>query len=256
MHNISDMEHQILTEEQHIIQKFREMVAKRYDYDILVTRMQLPAGINRQIIGDVKEYFLGTVYPEPAERKRLEIAFSNLSLYVRQPKKIWGLFGNMAGALFKFGRHFMQALKAGFASLDSFVGAKRFEQKMTAIANRNGIKPPISDEDYEDCFYQIEREEVEQFINDVKVLFGAMVNTTLLLKTIHILEDVIATMRKNPRLYPEEDVDGIEMGRDLLQRGYDLFSKYDEETKLEMVEFIYLNEMWYIDYIYNKEENN
>ena len=249
------MEQPILTEEQHIIQKFREMIAKRYDYDELVVRMNVPHAISRQLIEDVKSFFLGTVYPEPHERERLEIAFANLSNYVRQPKKIWGLFGNMAGAIFKFGRHFMQALKAGFASLDSFVGAKRFESKMTMIANRNGIRPPISDEEYEDCFYQLEREEVEQFINDVRVLFGAMINTPLLLKTIEIINDVIATMKRNPSVYPTTDVEGIEMGRDLLQRGYDLFSKYDEATKVQMVDFIYKNEQWYLDHIYNREEN-
>jgi hypothetical protein len=250
------METSILTQDHHIIEKFREMVAKRYDYDALVLRMQVPPAITREVIGDVKTYFLGTVYPEASERKRLEAAFGNLAAYVRQPKKIWGLFGNMAGALFKFGRHFMQALKAGFASLDSFMGAKRFEQNMTDIANRNGIKPPMTDEDYEDCFYQLERAEVEQFVNDVKVLFGAMANTTLLKKTVAILDDVISTMEKNPKTYPAEDVEGIKLGRALLQQGYDLFSKYDEDTKEQMVAFIFKNEMWYLDYIYTKKEDS
>jgi hypothetical protein len=245
-----------LTEDHHIIEKFREMVAKRYDYDALLLRMQVPPAITREVIGDVKTYFLGTVYPEASERKKLEAAFSNLATYVRQPRKVWGLFGNMAGALFKFGRHFMQALKAGLASLDSFMGAKRFEQNMTDIANRNGIKPPMTDEDYEDCFYQLERAEVEQFVNDVKVLFGAMANTTLLKKTIAILDDVISTMERNPRTYPSEDVDGIRLGKALLQQGYDLFSKYDESTKEQMVAFIFKNEMWYLDYIYNKKEDS
>lgn len=250
------MEAPILTEDHHIIEKFREMVAKRYQYDDLRLRMTVPPAITREVIDDVKTYFLGTIYPEASERKKLEAAFANLSQYVKQPRKIWGLFGNMAGALFKFGRHFMQALKAGFASLDSFIGAQRFEQNMTDIANRNGIRPPMSDEDYEDCFYQLERAEVEQFVIDVKVLFGAMVNTPLLLKTIHILDDVISTMQKNNRLYPDEDVEGIKLGRNLLNQGYELFSKYDEDTKQQMVDFIFKNEMWYIDYIYNKKEDS
>lgn len=244
------------TQEYHIIEKFREMVAKRYQYEDLRQRLDMPPSITPEIIEDVKEYFLGTIYPEPDERQRLEKAFGNLAGYIKQPKKVWGLFGNMAGALFKFGRHFLQAFKAGLASLDSFVGAKKFEQGMAEIANKNGIQPPMTDEEYEDCYYQLERIEILQFINDVKSLFGAMVNTPLLLKTIAILDNVIETMKKNPKLYPAEDVDGIVLGRELLQRGYELFSKYDETTKQIMVDIIYRNEMWYVDYVYKKKEEN
>lgn len=248
------MSQNITTQEYHIIEKFREMVAKRYVYDELKERFDLPPSITKEVIDDVKAYFLGAIYPEPLERERLEKAFGNLSGYIKQPKKVWGLFGNMAGALFKFGRHFLQAFKAGLASLDSFVGAKKFEQNMADIANRNGILPPISDEEYEDCYYQLERAEVQQFIDDVKSLFAAMVNTPLLLKTIAILDDVVETMKKNPKTYPQEDIDGILLGRSLLYKGYELFSKYDETTKQLMVDIIYKNEMWYVDYIYKKKE--
>lgn len=248
------MSNNTLTEEQHIIEKFREMVAKRYVYDEMKQRFDLPPSITPEVINDVKDYFLSTIYPEYQERQKLEYAFGNLAHYVKQPKKIWGLFGNMAGAIFKFGRHFLQAFKAGFASLDSFIGAKKFEQNMAEIANKNGIKPPISDEEYEDCYYQLDRRDIIQFINDVKSLFGAMVNTPLLLKTIEILDNVSDTMKKHPKVYPAEDIGGIQLGRDLLNRGYELFSKYDETTKQLMVEIIYKNEMWYVDYIYRKAE--
>lgn len=244
-----------MTGEHDIIDKFREMVVKRYEYEGIKQRFDLPPSITPEVINDVKDYFLGTIYPDFQERQKLEYAFGNLANYIKQPKKIWGLFGNMAGAVFKFGRHFIQAFKAGFASLDSFVGAKKFEQNMADIANKNGFKPPISDEEYELCYYQLERSDIIQFINDVKSLFAAMVNIPLLLKTIDILDNVAETMLKHPNVYPAEDVKGIRLGRDLLHRGYVLFSKYDETTKQLMVDIIYKNEMWYVDYIYRKEED-
>ncbi|MBK6274137.1 MAG: hypothetical protein IPF58_05240 [Saprospirales bacterium] len=61
-------------------------------------------------------------------------------------------------------------------------------------------------------------------------------------------------MEKKPNTYPAADVDGIKLGRGLLEKGYALFSKYDEPTKLAIVEFIFKNEMWYIDSIYKKKE--
>lgn len=242
------------TQDIHIINKFREMVERRYVYHDLTTRFTLPASVTPEVVEAIKGYFLNSIYPPAARRKELEAAFENLALYVRQPRKIWGLFGDMARAVFKFGRHFFQALRAGMDSLDSFVGAKNFERSMAEIANKNGFKPPISDEDFEECLYQLPRPEVEKFIQEVRNLFGAMVNTTLLKKTLDILEHVIQTMEKNPGLYPKADVDGIRLGKSLLQQGYDIFSRYDEPTKRAIVDFIYHNELWFIDHVYKKKE--
>ena len=243
-----------VTQDYHIIEKFREMVEKRYDFNDLNKRFDLPPSINEDIINEIKKYFLSTIYPPAEERKELEEAFKDLAAYIKQPRKIWNLFGDMARALFKFGRHFMTALKAGMDSLDSFLGAKKFEASMAQIANKNGILPPMSDDDFEDTMYQLPREAIEKFIRDVKSLFGAMVNTTLLAKTLDILDHVIHTMENKPNVFPQKEVDGIKLGKTLLQKGYDLFSKYDETTKKNIVDFIYKNEMWYIDYVYKKKE--
>ena len=242
------------TTDEHIINKFREMIDKRYEYEDLKKRFDIPSNITEDIIAEIKNYFLTTIYPPAVERKQLEEAFKELADYVRSPKKIWALFGDMARALFKFGRHFMQALRAGMDSLNSFVGAKNFESSMAKIANKNGIMPPMTDDDFEDTLYQLPREEIEKFIGDVKNLFGAMVNTTLLKKTLDILQHVIETMERKPQTFPKADVDGIKLGKSLLERGYTIFSKYDEATKNAIVEFIYKNEMWFIDEVYRKKE--
>ncbi len=242
------------TQDYHIIEKFREMVEKRYDFIELKSRFELPASITEEIIDEIENYFLTTIYPPAKERKELEEAFKDLAAYVKQPRKIWNLFGDMARALFKFGRHFMTALRAGMDALDSFMGAKNFESHMAEIANKNGILPPMTDEDFEDTMYQLPREEVEKFIKDVRNLFGAMVNTVLLSKTLDILDHVIQTMENKPAVFPQKEVEGIKLGKTLLQKGYHLFSKYDEETKKHIVDFIYQNEMWYVEYVYKKKE--
>ncbi|MDB5227371.1 MAG: hypothetical protein JWN78_1564 [Bacteroidota bacterium] len=230
------------------------MIEKRYEYTALKQRFEIPSAITEDVVLEIKNYFLNTIYPQAAERKKLEAAFKDLADYVRSPKKIWGLFGDMARALFKFGRHFMQAMRAGIDSLNSFLGAKKFEQSMTDIANKNGIVPPMTDADFEDTLYQLPREDIEKFINDVKNLFDAMVNTVLLKKTMDILQHVIETMERKPGTFPKQDVDGIKLGKELLQRGYSIFSKYDDPTKKAIVDFIYKNEMWFIDEVYRKKE--
>jgi hypothetical protein len=241
-----------LVSEEDIILKFREMVAGRYDYHLLRTKFTLPDTITPEVIADVQDYFLNALYPEPENRKGLEMAFENLGRYVRQPQKIFGIFGNLAGAVFRFGRHFLLALKAAFGAFDAFVGAQSFEQKMVMIARRTGIQAPLSDEDFEDCIAQIERAEFERFIKDVVALFRLMMNLGLQRKTIGILEDVIATMKSKPKTYPPGDIAGISLGRDLLLKGQATFSKYNEATREDIMRIVELNEFRYLDDIYRR----
>jgi hypothetical protein len=244
------MSTQSITEASDIILKFRETVAARYDYELLSQRMTLPAGISRAVLGDVQRYFLECLYPVPEERAGLEAAFEHLGRYVRQPQKIFGIFGNLAGAVFKFGRYFFKALQAAFGALDAFLGAKKFEQSMTIIANRNGIVPPLSDEDFEYCISLLDRRDFEKFIADVTALFGLMMDTVLRQKTIGILNDVIATMHSKPHVYPQHDIDGITLGRELLLKGDHIFSKYDDQTRKDILLLVRKNEYWYLDKIY------
>lgn len=235
-----------------IINKFREMVSKRYEYTQLKERFDLPDVINESIIAEIKAYFLSSIYPEATKRKELEDAFAGLGAYVKSPRKIWGLLGNMSKALFKFGRQFPTALRAGMSGLDAFLGAKNFEAEMVAKASSMNISAPMSDDDFEKVMAQLPKKDIEDFIADVRQLFKIMTNTTLIEKTVAILDNVAETMRHKSKIYPKEEVDGIMLGKGILEDGYDLFSKYDEATKQLMVETIHKNEMWNSNTVYSK----
>ncbi len=240
-----------VTEDQ-IISKFREMVTNRYDFDTLKNRMDVPDSITESIISDIRTYFLESIYPPPAERRALEASFESLGNYVKSPRKIWGLLGNMTKAVFKFGRQFPAALKAGLAGLDAFVGAKEFEHKMATKGSQANISAPISDEDFERTMSNLPKKEVESFIKDVKSLFKIMTNIELTSKTLEILDNVVETMRKKSNIYPADEVDGILLGRGILEKGIALFSQYDENTRSLMVDLIYKNEMLYQEEVYKK----
>lgn len=81
-----------------------------------------------------------------------------------------------------------------------------------------------------------------------------MINTALLEKTLNILDNVITTMEKHPQTYPAADVDGIRLGRSLLQRGHDIFIKYDDATRQALVDLIAQNELWFVDQVYLKKK--
>lgn len=239
--------------ENDIINKFRDMVAKRYEYNDLKNRFEpFPEEITDKMIAKIKVYFLESIYPEAVQRKALEDAFAGLGSYVRSPKKMWGLMGSMSSAIFKFGTQFPSAMKAGMAGLSAFHGAKQFESDMARIALDLNLNTPLSDEDFEKAMSYLPKVAIESFISDVKSLFKTMTNTKLIFKTILILDDVVETMRKKPHVYPPSEVDGILLGRGILQNGFDLFSAYDEPTKEKMVEYIYKNEIWYANTVYKK----
>ncbi len=241
-----------LITDEHIINKFREMVGKRYDRAQLKERFDIPDTITEEMVDEIKHFFLDSIYPEATKRKELEEAFAGLGSYVRSPRKIWGLLGNMTSAIFKFGRQFPTALRAGMTAMEAFVGAKNFEAEMVTYSHSLEYDLPISDEAFEKTMARLPKEDIENFIKDVKKLFGVMTNTKLLTKTMGILDNVAATMERKTNLYPQKEVDGIKLGRSIMQGGYDLFSKYDEDTKQLMVEVIYKNEIWNSDTVFKK----
>jgi hypothetical protein len=57
------------TRDYHIIEKFREMVEKRYDFNELKQRFDLPPSITEDVIDEIEKYFLTTIYPPAQERK-------------------------------------------------------------------------------------------------------------------------------------------------------------------------------------------
>ena len=234
-----------------VINKFRDMVAKRYAYDQLSSRFDLPDTIDEDIVKEIKTYFLESIYPEAEKRKELEDAFAGLGSYVRSPRKIWGLLGNMSKAIFQFGRQFPTALKAGMSGLDAFLGAKKFEAEMVEQSLAMEIRIMASDADFEQVMAKLPRKDVDDFIKDVEKLFQIMTNTSLISKTIMILENVVGTMKRKPKIYPQSEIDGILLGKDILEKGYALFSKYDEPTKQLMVDVIFKNENWYTDYVFD-----
>ncbi len=237
-----------------IILKFRDMVSKRYAYDDLVERFDLPEEISPEVIAEIEHYFLNSIYPEPDRRAALEDAFEGLALYIQHPKKLWGIMGNMTKAIFRFGRQFPVALKSGFDALQAYFGTLKFEEKMVSTANEMQMQAPLSDDEFEQIIAALPHEEVVSFIKHVNVLFKSMCNTSLLEKTVEILETVAATMRSKPDVYPQKDIDGILLGQGILKDGFALFSKHDERTKQLMVEYIYKNEMWFLDDVHEKWE--
>lgn len=238
--------------EDHLIDKYRQIIADRYDYAKLTAYKPLPDGITEEMVNEIKGFFLESIYPEPTRRHELDEAFAQLQSYTHQPAKVWGILGNLTAAIFKFGTMLPAALKTGIVSLEAFTAAKSFEHTMARAAKDAGYGVPLTDEEFIACLGKLPRHQLDSFALDVGRLFRSMADTRLLSKTVEIMHDVIKKMESKTKLYTKDEIDGIKMGLDIMQKGLDLFSQYSDKTKDKMVEYIVEREKLFIDEIYFK----
>jgi hypothetical protein len=225
----------------HLINKYRELVSRRYD-DIIKNIHKTNLHIGADVAGEIRDFFLESVYPEPAQRRKLDTAFGELRKFTTNPALIWGVLGSLPVALFQFGAQLPHAIRAGVTSLHAYTSAIGFEEAMLHTALEKGFKEPLTDEQFFECLRAIPRRDLDAFINEASSLFTVISDATLLSKTIHIMQDVIARMKAKPALYTPDQVEAIQLGLDLMQNGYELLEPYAADTKKDIIDFVVQNE--------------
>ena len=234
----------------HLIEKYRAVVSKRYDYKIVAKKFELPESISKEVVDTLRNYFLESLYPEPAQREKLDTAFEELQNYVLHPGRIADLLGNIGSAILRFGFQFPVAVKSGFVALEVHTAAKHFEHSLLSGAQQNKFIVPISDEQFYVCLASIPKPQLEKFINEVTELFHAFSNTDLLSKTISIMDDVLQRMYAKKNIYSQNEIEAIELGREIIRRGHDLFLHLDAQTKFDILELVKANEREFLESVY------
>lgn len=236
----------------HLIGKYREVVEKRYDYKTVAEGFELPESINKEVVDTLKKYFLESLYPEAAKREKLDAAFEELQNYVLHPGRITDLLGNIGSAILRFGFQFPVAIKSGLNALEVHTSAKHFENSLLAGAIKNEFTVPLSDDQFYVCLQSIPKPQLQKFIDEVSNLFYAFSNTDLLGKTISIMDDVLQRMYAKKDVYSANEIEAIELGREIIRRGRDMFLHLDEQTKLDILELIKANENDFLESVYVK----
>jgi hypothetical protein len=231
----------------HLIDKYRESIKARYNYDVVKKDKRFPRMFTRETVDELRDFFLENLYSPPAQREKLDAAFKQLETYIAHPTKVWGLLGNLASAIFQFGFHFPAALRTGMTALQTHTTARHFEDMLLQAAIDRNYTVPLTEEQFNECLASLDSEMLQKFIGELTELFMAITDTSLLEKTIHILKDVLKRMMERKDLYGPEDHDAIQLGVDILQQGYELLSKYDAETKTAIVEFVTYSEIGFIE---------
>jgi hypothetical protein len=225
----------------HLINKYRDLIARRYD-DVIKNIDKTGVMLSQDVAHEIKDFFLSNVYPPPTQRRKLDAAFGELKNFTTNPALIWGLLGSLPVAIMQFGIQFPAAIKAGMTSLQAYTSAIGFESAMLHAAIEKGFKEPLSDEEFFECLRAIQHKSLDTFINEASVLFMVISDATLLTKTMNIMRDVIKRMKSKPDTYTHDQIEAIKIGLDLMEKGYELLAPYDADTKNDIIAFIVENE--------------
>jgi hypothetical protein len=214
-----------------LINAYRASLVRRYSSENVSHFLEFET-LDRKIIDSLVKYFLDLLYPEYEVRLRLDNAFHSLAGFVKSPKKFLGVIGNMGYAVIKFGKHLIGGIRAGSAALSSYLTAHKFENNLFKHA-----KPLIEsganlfdDKVFNSLIAKISYKEATDFRNDIVNLFKTLANRELLNKIIDINEHIIEKMKQRKDIYSQIEIEGIEMGLNILKKGREVFTSLSDET--------------------------
>jgi len=214
-----------------VIIGYRKVIEARYQYENISNKYDLPASFDENRVELFRNYFLDYVYPDPDKRDELNEAFQSLDSYIKQPDKLLRLLLDSTRILFKFGRHVPKILTAGLKALKSFRTASDFENKLVQKAIAIPLEPPYDEMDINALLGALSSDDVDQFIEDNEALFQTLYDRDLVAKITEVVAHLVEQMKKRPNIYSTAEVNGLEIGLEIIQKGNQLFEQLNEEEQ-------------------------
>jgi len=221
-----------------IILGYRRLITDRYQYGFLKDNFDLPDSFDEDRVNRFRTFFLDNIYPEPQKRDELNEAFESLDDYIKHTDKLLRLLVESAKLLFKHGRHLPKILSAGIKALRSFRSANTFEFKLVDVAIASGKSAPYSSSDMENFISLLNKKDIEGFIKNSRSLFETLHDRVLVQKIKEIVNHLISKMKSNPKLYSQQEISGLELGRDIINGGDSLFEELSKDEQFQIFEFV------------------
>ncbi|MBK8393890.1 MAG: hypothetical protein IPL26_01405 [Leptospiraceae bacterium] len=218
-----------------LILAYRKSLQTRYSRENL-DRFQEFSNIDQGTVNRLTSYFLELLYPELDERVKLDQAFAALASFVHTPEKMWGLLGSVGTIIFKFGKQFFSAAKAGVSALKSYVTAHKFESILydhakELIKEGKNIEEEIY---FNRLIASIPKKEADDFRHQIVSLFSTLSKKELLEKILQVMDYVIEKMQSKPETYTIDDINGISLGKGIILRGKDVFTELSQD-KIQLI---------------------
>ena len=222
---------QVLNE---LILGYRKILEKRYQYNSIKAKYDLPITFDENRVNLFRKFFLEYIYPHPNTRSELNEAFDSLDGYIKNPEKLLRILMDSASLLFKHGRHLPKILRAGINALKSFRTATQFENRLVNKAIELEMHPPYSSQQIHQLFGALTAKELDEFINNSQNLFETLHDRVLVEKIKEIVTHLIVKMKKRPGVYTNAEINGLEIGKEIIVKGDELFDQLsiDDQQKI------------------------
>ncbi|MFT6321304.1 MAG: hypothetical protein ACJAT4_002234 [Granulosicoccus sp.] len=230
-----DKKSQIL---ENVIIGYRKVVDDRYQYKNLKDRKGFPDSFTEQRVEKFKSYFLNYVYPPLEKREILDEAFDSLDNFIKYPDKLMRVLIDSASLIFKYGKHLPKILRAGLKALKSFRSASKFEGNLVEKAIVQNQNPPYSIIQIEGLIKTLSRKEIDEFMESSLTLFDTLHDRTLVAKIKKIMDHLVEKMKKRPKIYSPAEIKGLEIGKEIIEKGDLLFEKLSTEEQGKIFTFI------------------
>lgn len=221
-----------------IISGYRAFINHRYEYEKITSTYDVPASISKKVLDDLRTYYLTYVYPEYKERKALEKAFDSLDRYIQQPKKLVAILFDASKLIFKYGRSIPKILGTGLKALQTFKAAQNFENTLVKEAQNLKMDGPYDESKIKTLLKAIPKKEIQRFIETSQSLFETLEDRPQVEKIKEIIQYIIHVMKRNKRRYTVDQIQGLEMGFELLNEGDQLLQQLPIKDQKRLIYLI------------------
>ncbi len=243
-------EKEILNE---VILGYRKVIEARYQFEHITSTYEIPDSFDKERVALFRDYFLNNIYPHPEKREELEGAFNSLDNYIKQPEKLMSIIVDSASLIFKFGRHLPKIMMAGIKALKSFRAATQFESKLVQNAIEMKLEAPYDANDINTLIRGLSLQDINEFTKNNEALFETLHDRKLVKKIKEIVDHLITKMKKRPKVYSQEEIRGLEIGRNIISEGDFLFEQLNEEEQHNIFEFVLAMEASVLEELFEEE---
>ena len=214
------------------------MLFQRYQYNNIKENFDIPASIDEKTVSDFRTYYLTYVYPEYSKRLALNDAFKSLDNYAKHPQKLLTILLDTSKLIFKYGIHLPKILKTGFKALKTFKAVENFETTFINEAIAKKIKAPFDTEKFNLLLKSLPKKDINNFIETSQALFNTLHDRKQVKKIKEIIQHLIKVMKSKKNAYDDSQIEGLEIGYELLNEGDKLFNKLSKKDQKKLIYLI------------------
>ena len=236
-----------------VIHGYRNIIHERYQFDTIRKKYTVPPSFDLEKARSIHNYFLNYIYPSPEKREVLDKAFHSLDNYIKHPEKLLRLLIDSSKLLWKYGRHLPKILRAGLHALKSFRSANSFEDQLVEQAISMQMRPPYDRSKFSILIRALPKKDLDEFVNSCQSLFETLHDRELVRKVLEIVNYLIQQMQQRPQVYGKEEIQGLEVGRDLIWNGNTLFEQFPPKERQAVFDLIFALERDGLEGLYRGE---